>query len=120
MKTSSKYIGILISLLLQQSRMEAQGNSDKDTVFIAQGNPIIRHKFTADPAAMVYKDKVYLYTGHDVAPEKRNGYEMHEWLCFSSSDMKTWTEHPSPLNTKTFAWAKDDACASEVIERKGK
>jgi beta-xylosidase len=92
----------------------------KDTTFIATGNPIIRHKYTADPAALVYKDKVYLYAGHDQAPAKRNGYEMHEWLCFSSPDMKTWTEHPSPLNVKTFKWAKDDAWASQVIERNGK
>jgi beta-xylosidase len=91
-----------------------------DTTFIADGNPIIRHRFTADPAAMVYKGKVYLYTGHDEAPPKRNGYEMHDWLCFSSPDMKTWTEHPSPLNVKDFKWAKDDAWASQVIERNGK
>lgn len=91
-----------------------------DTTFVAGGNPVIRHKFTADPAALVYKDKVYLYTGHDVAPEKRASYEMHEWLLFSSSDMKTWTEHPSPLNVKAFAWARDDAWASQVIERNGK
>ncbi|GAB2805619.1 glycoside hydrolase family 43 protein [Ferruginibacter profundus] len=96
------------------------GYAQKDTSFLATGNPIIRYKFTADPAAMVYKDKVYLYTGHDVAPEKRNGYEMHEWLCFSTSDMKTFTEHPSPLNVKAFKWAKDDAWASQVIERNGK
>lgn len=91
-----------------------------DTTFVADGNPVIRHKFTADPAAMVYNGKVYLYTGHDEAPPKRNGYEMHEWLCFSSSDMKTWTEHPSPLNVRDFKWAKDDAWASQVIERNGK
>jgi arabinoxylan arabinofuranohydrolase len=28
-------------------------------------NPIIQTVFTADPAPMVYKDTVYLYTGHD-------------------------------------------------------
>ena len=91
-----------------------------DTSFVATGNPVFKHKFTADPAALVYKDKVYIYTGHDVAPEKRNGYEMHEWLCFSTADMHTFTEHPSPLNVKAFKWAKDDAWASQVIERNGK
>jgi len=64
----------------------------KDTVFVSNGNPIIRHRYTADPAALVYKDKVYLYTGHDVAPQKENRYVMNEWLCFSTPDMKTWTE----------------------------
>ncbi|RYE26676.1 MAG: glycoside hydrolase, partial [Sphingobacteriaceae bacterium] len=93
---------------------------NSDTTFHATGNPIIKHKFTADPGAMVYKDKVYLYTGHDVAPPNQARYEMHEWLCFSSADMVNWTEHPSPLNVKTFTWAKDDAWASQVIERDGK
>jgi beta-xylosidase len=91
-----------------------------DTSFTATGNPVIRHKFTADPAAMVYKDKVYLYTGHDQQVLNRNGYVMHEWLCFSSSDMVNWTEHTVPLTVKDFTWAKDDAWASQVIERKGK
>ncbi|MDB5144610.1 MAG: glycoside hydrolase [Mucilaginibacter sp.] len=92
----------------------------KDTIIHATGNPIIRHEFTADPAAMVYKDKVYLYTGHDEAPTNQNGYVMHNWTCFSSTDMVNWTEHPSPLNVKDFAWAKADAWASQVIERNGK
>lgn len=91
-----------------------------DTIFQSNGNPIIRHKFTADPAALVYKDRLYLYTGRDQAPAKENRYVMHEWLCFSTEDMKTWTEHPSPLNAKAFNWAKGDAWASQVIERNGK
>jgi beta-xylosidase len=69
---------------------------------------------------MVYKDKVYLYTGHDEAPTGKNGYVMHNWTCFTSTDMVNWTEHPSPLNVKEFAWAKADAWASQVIERNGK
>ena len=58
-----------------------------DMVIHSDGNPIIRHVFTADPAAMVYKGKVYLYTGHDVAPPGHDGDVMHEWLCFSSDGM---------------------------------
>ena len=87
---------------------------------IAVGNPIITDKYTADPAALVYRDSVYLYTGHDVPPATKNNYEMHEWLCYSSADMLSWKAHPSPLNVKDFAWAKDDAWASQVIERDGK
>src|SRR5436190_16953245 len=118
MNKSIKYITGLFFGVLSNSIIHAQNNNAvKDTSFQATGNPIIKYKFTADPAALVYKDKVYIYTGHDVAPEKRNGYEMHEWLCFSTTDMKTFTEHPSPPNVKAFAWAKDDAWASQVIER---
>jgi len=83
-------------------------------------NPVITSKYTADPAAMVYKDKVYLYTGHDEAPKEKNFYEMRDWLVFSSDDMVTWTEHPVPLKVTDFDWAKGDAWASQVIERNGK
>ncbi|MDO7873314.1 glycoside hydrolase family 43 protein [Hymenobacter sp. ASUV-10] len=84
------------------------------------GNPVIKHKYTADPAALVSKGTVYLYAGHDEAPARQDGYVMHEWLCFSSQDMVTWTEHAVPLKVKDFAWAKDDAWASQVVERNGK
>ena len=110
----------LTTIIIVSSFVTTVHAQKNDTSFIATGNPIFKHKFTADPAALVYKDKVYIYTGHDVAPEKRNGYEMHEWLCFSTADMHTFTEHPSPLNVKAFKWAKDDAWASQVIERNGK
>jgi len=83
-------------------------------------NPIILDKYTADPAALVQGGTVYLYTGHDEAPPRQERYVMHEWLCYSSTDMVNWKEHPSPLNVKEFAWAKDDAWASQVIERNGK
>jgi beta-xylosidase len=83
-------------------------------------NPIIRDKFTADPAALVHNDTVYLYTGHDEAPKGQARYVMNEWLCYSSTDMINWKEHPSPLHVKAFAWAKADAWASQVIERNGK
>lgn len=84
------------------------------------GNPIIHDKYTADPAALVQGNTVYLYTGHDEAPAPQERYVMHEWLCYSSPDMVHWTEHPSPLKVSDFTWAKDDAWASQVIARNGK
>jgi beta-xylosidase len=106
--------------LLCLSGSFAQAQTTADTVIHSTGNPIITHKYTADPAALVYKDKVYLYTGNDVAPKNQARYVMHDWLVFSSPDMVTWTEHPIPLKTTDFAWAKDDAWAGQVIERNGK
>jgi beta-xylosidase len=91
-----------------------------DTSFVSNGNPIITHKYTADPAAMVYKDTLFLYAGHDEPPAKREGYVMNEWLCFSTTDLKNWHEYKSPLHTKDFTWSKGDAWASQVIERNGK
>ncbi len=70
------------------------------------GNPIIKNIYTADPAALVYNGTVYLYTGHDEAPPKREGYIMHDWLCYSSTDMVNWKEHDIPLGGKRLCMGK--------------
>lgn len=84
-----------------------------------QGNPIITDKYTADPAALVYNDTVYLFAGHDECPPEGNFYQMHEWLIYSSTDMVNWKEH-TPFKVTAFDWARDDAWAAQVIERNGK
>jgi len=78
-------------------------------------NPIIQHKFTADPTVIVYDDTVYLYTGRDEAPKGVSAYKMNEWLCFSSRDLVNWAEYPHPLKPTDFTWASGDAYASKVI-----
>ncbi|RZK53836.1 MAG: glycoside hydrolase [Pedobacter sp.] len=114
MKNHIKLVG-LIAIAFSTSLAKSQ-----EKIIVSKGNPIITDKYTADPAALVYKDSVYLYTGHDVPKPPKNNYEMHEWLVYSSADMVTWKEHKSPLDVKAFTWAKDDAWASQVIERDGK
>lgn len=84
------------------------------------GNPIITNVFTADPAALVHQGRVYLYTGHDIAPDNNSSYRMNDWLLFSSTNMVDWEDHGSPLAARDFKWAKGDAWASQVIERDGK
>lgn len=83
-------------------------------------NPIIMDTYTADAAAIVYKDKVYLYAGHDEAPNDVNAYRMYEWLVYSSSNMLDWEAHPVPLKPTDFKWASGEAWASQVIEKNGK
>ena len=101
----------LIGLILLGMQLHAQ-----DTT----GNPIIKNKYTADPAALVVGDSVYLYTGHDEPPPRKEGYVMNEWLCFSSADMINWHEHAVPMKISDFKWAKADAWASQVVNRNGK
>ena len=84
------------------------------------GNPIIRHKFTTDPTALVHDGTVYLYTGHDEAPAGTEEYVMNDWLCFSSTDLVHWTEHPIPLTGRDFSWATGGAYAPKVIARDGR
>lgn len=89
-------------------------------VFKSKGNPIIQHHYTADPAALVQGDTLWMYVGHDFAGGQR-GYVMKDWLVYSTTDMKTWTEYPVPLKIEDFSWAKSgDAFAGHVAERNGK
>ncbi|MFT4091397.1 MAG: glycoside hydrolase family 43 protein [Asticcacaulis sp.] len=81
-------------------------------------NPIIRDVFTADPAALVVGDRVYLYAGRDVSTNDK--YNMPDWLVYSSTDMKTWTSHGTVLKPTDFKWARSDAYASQVVEKDGK
>lgn len=83
-------------------------------------NPVIKDKYMGDPAALVYKDSVYLYGGHDEAPNDFNFYKMNEWLVYSSADMVHWKEHPVPLKVTDFKWSSGDAWAAQVIEKDGK
>ncbi len=81
-------------------------------------NPVVQTLYTADPAPMVCKDTLYLYTGHD--EDKSRRYVMKDWRCYSTTDMVNWTDHGSPLSLKDFKWVKSDAWAGQCIERNGK
>lgn len=86
--------------------------------FESDGNPIIRDKHTADPAVMVEVDTLWLFAGHDAAGNQK-GYVMKDWLLYSTTDMKHWTEHPSPLRIDDFKWADSkQAYAGHVAKGK--
>lgn len=83
-------------------------------------HPIITTKYTADPAPMVYKDTVYLYTTHD--EDQADGFLMKDWLLYTSTDMVNWTDHGAVASLKSFSWVNKDngAWAIQVVERGGK
>jgi hypothetical protein len=83
-------------------------------------NPIIQHIYTGDPAPMVYKDRVYLYIGHDEDNAPDNAFLMKNYHCFSTIDMVNWTHHGSILETKSVSWSGGDASAAQAIFRNGK
>ncbi len=95
------------------------------------GNPLMAHKFGADPYALVYNDRVYLYmTGdqleYDAAGEiKENSYSsINKLNVISSADLMNWTDHGAipvagPQGAATWAsqsWAP--AAAHKVIDGK--
>jgi len=64
------------------------------------GNPLVSHKFGADPYALVYQDRVYLYMTNDMLEYdsegnvKDNTYgQIHQISIISSEDLVNWTDH---------------------------
>ena len=82
-------------------------------------NPIIRDRFTADPAPLVVGDRLYLYVGHDQATGSEM-FNMREWLVYSTTDMRHWTAHGPIMRVADFRWASRDAWASQVIRSNGR
>lgn len=83
--------------------------------------PIVQTIFTADPAPLVHDGILYLYTGHDEddAPDSR--FVMHDYQCFTTTDMVNWTHHGAVLDVrKVFEWSGGDANAAQCIHRNGK
>ena len=98
------------------------GCGPKNT-FEYEGNPIVRDNYTADPAPMVASDgRLYVFCGHDECFEDRPGYEgqygfnITEWLCYSTEDMQTWTDHGVVMKPTDFSWAVGEAWASQAVE----
>ena len=83
-------------------------------------NPIVQTYYTADPAPMVYENRLYVYTTHDEDVTVNNFFTMNDWRVYSTTDMVNWTDHGSPLSYKNFSWAKGDAWAGQCIPRNGK
>lgn len=111
--------GSVISLTKEElERVQQKWGYVLNHDFENMGNPIIRDKYTADPAVLVENDTLWLFAGHD-AEGGQNGYVMRDWLLYSTTDLKHWTEHPSPLHIDDFKWAKSrQAYAGHVAKGK--
>ncbi|KAL2064248.1 hypothetical protein VTL71DRAFT_4742 [Oculimacula yallundae] len=86
--------------------------------FARADNPFVQTFFSADPAPLVYNDRVYAFLDHD--NDGANTFVMTEWRLFSTADMANWQDHGSPASLKTFSWANANAWAPQVIQRNGK
>lgn len=63
-------------------------------------NPLISHKFGADPWALVYDGRVYVYTTHDILEYDAKGNivdntyaKINTISLISSDDLRNWTDH---------------------------
>ncbi|GIP43595.1 hypothetical protein J45TS6_20540 [Paenibacillus sp. J45TS6] len=96
-------------------------------------NPLVSHKFGADPYALVYNDRVYVYMTSDAFEYDANGNlkdnsysKINTISVISSDDMVNWTDHgeiPVAGPNGAAKWANNSwapAIAHKVIEGKDK
>ncbi len=82
------------------------------------GNPIITHMYTADPAACVFNDTLFVYTSHDT--DSATWFNMYDWHVFSTSDMVHWKDHGAFFSLEDISWADEFAWAPDCAKYNGK
>ncbi|WP_082897194.1 family 43 glycosylhydrolase [Thalassotalea crassostreae] len=111
----------LIAMLLVTIASLSSCHKSADIEFKNNGNPLIRHVFTADPSARVFDDALYLYTSHDRDDTDQNAhFDMTDWHVFSTKDLATWTDHGAFFSLDDISWASKQAWAPDAIKRNGK
>ena len=90
-----------------------------------QGNPIAGFDengsllYAGDPSILVDGGTVYLYVGHDDQGSS-GGYNMPNYYCYSTKDMKTWEFKGEIMNMTKVSWADNSsAWAAQVIKYQG-
>lgn len=78
------------------------------------GNPLF-DEWYADPEAIVYGDKYWIYPTRSADFDKQVAFD-----CFSSDDLVNWTKHENILDTTEVKWAKRAMWAPAVISNNDK
>ena len=86
------------------------------------GNPMLGFDkngdilYGGDPSILVDGDTVYAYVGHDSSPAEY--YQMPDWQCYSSKNMKDWIYEGEILSNSKIRWANDkvSSWAGQVVK----
>jgi len=75
-------------------------------------------RYTADPAPLVYNNRMYIYTSHDLA--NQTGWHMKDWTLQSTADGVNWEDHGVVFSVDEcpfgqWAWAQQ-VVYSEALE----
>jgi len=90
-------------------------------------NPIVRDQFSADPAARVFGDRVYVFPSHDILATEGKGrvgwFCMEDYHVFSSVNLTDWTDHGMIVTQNKVPWVRPNSYsmwAPDCIYRNGK
>ncbi len=95
------YLDEFIVKGVAKSASDEESTPDLSTGLVKEkiGNPVMTSRLTADPWAMEYNGRIYVYGTNDSqqyaeAPAANNNYAKIKTLnCYSSADMVNWTDH---------------------------
>jgi arabinoxylan arabinofuranohydrolase len=59
-------------------------------------NPIVQTMYNADPAPIVYNNRLYCFTDHDL-PDS-TFFNMTDWRLFPTADMTNWLDHGTVMS----------------------
>ncbi|HXS17241.1 MAG TPA: family 43 glycosylhydrolase, partial [Polyangiaceae bacterium] len=80
-------------------------------------NPLVGHIFTADPNAIVYGDKIYVYTSHD--SDGQTDFDLIDYHAYSTDDLANWQDHGVIIKAEDVSWATN-LYAPGACEKAGK
>ena len=66
--------------------------------------PLVSHKYAADPTGVEFNGRLYLYCSND-DDNGTNSYIMSSITCFSSDDLKNWTDQGVVFRASSTSWA---------------
>jgi len=86
-------------------------------------NPLTTRFYSADAAALVHNDSLFIFAGHDEqGPEGNNNkaFVMNDWHVLVTDDMEHYHDYGAVLSVRTFKWANASAFAGHCEYYKGK
>jgi len=83
--------------------------------------PIFSQRYTADPTAVEYKGRLYVYMSHDAdATANQSSYNIPDVTCISTDDLKNWTDHGEVFNAKNDSKWANVSWAPSIVYRNNK
>lgn len=124
-------LGIIVSMLQYDVTSAAEDRLKSGSVrSSSKNNPIVDHKFGADPFAITYNGRVYVYMTNDSqcynqTNKDANGYPVtankystiSTVSVVSSSDMVNWVDHGEIKVANLTSWARNSWAPSACWKR---
>lgn len=86
-------------------------------------NPLTTKFYSADAAALVHNDSLFIFAGHDeqgAQGDNNKFFLMNDWHVLVTDDMENYHDYGAVLSWRTFKWASGNAFAGHCEYRNGK